>query len=180
MWRYYLLTNRPEVSCVDEAYGDSSLIHLQKIMDLLSFGFRHFVYTSRLQAKLNTELLNNLGNFINRVLSFIAKPPGQQAACRHQIFLVPHPDSVWQVSRFNLLKDFDMKRLGSGCRDFPWVPAILFFICHLLTVWCCLFLVSMVKFEYGLVNDTSRFWSKNYFLKFIYIFYHWNLKILAR
>ncbi|KAL7618087.1 hypothetical protein Lser_V15G03855 [Lactuca serriola] len=28
-----------------------------------------------LQAKLNTELLNNLGNFINRVLSFIAKDP---------------------------------------------------------------------------------------------------------
>ncbi|GJU84840.1 probable methionine--tRNA ligase [Tanacetum coccineum] len=27
-----------------------------------------------LQAKLHTELLNNLGNFINRVLSFIAKP----------------------------------------------------------------------------------------------------------
>ena len=30
-----------------------------------------------LQAKLNSELLNNLGNFINRVLSFIAKPSGQ-------------------------------------------------------------------------------------------------------
>ncbi|MBA0830704.1 hypothetical protein Goarm_015219, partial [Gossypium armourianum] len=30
-----------------------------------------------LQAKLNNELLSNLGNFINRVLSFIAKPPGQ-------------------------------------------------------------------------------------------------------
>nr|KAJ0201300.1 hypothetical protein LSAT_V11C600336500 [Lactuca sativa] len=28
-----------------------------------------------LQAKLNTQLLNNLGNFINRVLSFIAKDP---------------------------------------------------------------------------------------------------------
>ncbi|CAI9261553.1 unnamed protein product [Lactuca saligna] len=33
-----------------------------------------------LQAKLNTELLNNLGNFINRVLSFIAKDPCQVAA----------------------------------------------------------------------------------------------------
>lgn len=51
VWRYYLLTNRPEVS------------------DTL------FTWTD-LQAKLNTELLNNLGNFINRVLSFIAKPPG--------------------------------------------------------------------------------------------------------
>ncbi|ONL95086.1 Methionine--tRNA ligase cytoplasmic [Zea mays] len=29
-----------------------------------------------LQAKLNSELLNNLGNFINRVLSFIAKEAG--------------------------------------------------------------------------------------------------------
>ncbi|KAG2716712.1 hypothetical protein I3760_03G140800 [Carya illinoinensis] len=52
VWRYYLLTNRPEVS------------------DTL------FTWTD-LQAKLNTELLNNLGNFINRVLSFIVKPPGQ-------------------------------------------------------------------------------------------------------
>ncbi|CAI9299519.1 unnamed protein product [Lactuca saligna] len=31
-----------------------------------------FTWTD-LQAKLNTELLNNLGNFINRVLSFISK-----------------------------------------------------------------------------------------------------------
>jgi methionyl-tRNA synthetase len=30
-----------------------------------------------LQAKLNNELVNILGNFINRVLSFIAKPEGQ-------------------------------------------------------------------------------------------------------
>ncbi|KAJ0110948.1 hypothetical protein Patl1_01570 [Pistacia atlantica] len=29
------------------------------------------------QAKLNSELLNNLGNFVNRVLSFIVKPPGR-------------------------------------------------------------------------------------------------------
>ncbi|XP_057513074.1 probable methionine--tRNA ligase [Actinidia eriantha] len=51
VWRYYLLTNRPEVSDTLFAWVD-------------------------LQAKLNTELLNNLGNFINRVLSFIAKPLG--------------------------------------------------------------------------------------------------------
>ncbi|KAL1807993.1 probable methionine--tRNA ligase [Daucus carota subsp. sativus] len=48
VWRYYLLTNRPEVSDTLFTWVD-------------------------LQAKLNTELLNNLGNFINRVLSFIAK-----------------------------------------------------------------------------------------------------------
>ncbi|XP_042515610.1 probable methionine--tRNA ligase [Macadamia integrifolia] len=52
VWRYYLLTNRPEVSDTLFTWSD-------------------------LQAKLNAELLNNLGNFINRVLSFIAKPEGQ-------------------------------------------------------------------------------------------------------
>ncbi|RLM78656.1 putative methionine--tRNA ligase [Panicum miliaceum] len=51
VWRYYLLMCRPEAS------------------DTL------FTWTD-LQAKLNSELLNNLGNFINRVLSFIAKPAG--------------------------------------------------------------------------------------------------------
>ncbi|KAK6937631.1 Methionyl/Leucyl tRNA synthetase [Dillenia turbinata] len=52
VWRYYLLINRPEVSDTLFTWVD-------------------------LQAKLNTELLNNLGNFINRVLSFIAKPSGK-------------------------------------------------------------------------------------------------------
>nr|DAD23988.1 TPA_asm: hypothetical protein HUJ06_025451 [Nelumbo nucifera] len=51
VWRYYLLTNRPEVSDTLFTWVD-------------------------LQAKLNSELLNNLGNFINRVLSFVAKPQG--------------------------------------------------------------------------------------------------------
>ncbi|PSS19310.1 Methionine--tRNA ligase [Actinidia chinensis var. chinensis] len=50
VWRYYLLTNRPEVSDTLFTWAD-------------------------LQAKLNSELLNNLGNFVNRVLSFIAKDP---------------------------------------------------------------------------------------------------------
>ncbi|KAJ6290053.1 hypothetical protein OIU78_025882 [Salix suchowensis] len=51
VWRYYLLTNRPEVSDTLFTWSD-------------------------LQTKLNNELLNNLGNFINRVLSFLAKPTG--------------------------------------------------------------------------------------------------------
>ncbi|CAM8921188.1 unnamed protein product [Rhodiola kirilowii] len=51
VWRYYLLTNRPEVSDTLFTWDD-------------------------LQAKVNSELLNNLGNFVNRVLSFIAKPAG--------------------------------------------------------------------------------------------------------
>ncbi|KAL6977677.1 methionine--tRNA ligase [Sarracenia purpurea var. burkii] len=50
VWRYYLLTNRPEVSDTLFTWAD-------------------------LQAKLNSELLNNLRNFTNRVLSFIAKDP---------------------------------------------------------------------------------------------------------
>ncbi|KVI08255.1 Aminoacyl-tRNA synthetase, class 1a, anticodon-binding [Cynara cardunculus var. scolymus] len=55
VWRYYLLTNRPEVSDTLFTWAD-------------------------LQAKLNSELLNNLGNFINRVLSFIAKDPDSGSA----------------------------------------------------------------------------------------------------
>ncbi|KAL1548420.1 methionine--tRNA ligase [Salvia divinorum] len=50
VWRYYLLTNKPEVSDTLFTWSD-------------------------LQAKLNSELLSNLGNFVNRVLSFIAKDP---------------------------------------------------------------------------------------------------------
>lgn len=45
VWRYYLLQNRPETS-------DSI------------FAWKDFV------AKNNAELLNNLGNFVNRVSSF--------------------------------------------------------------------------------------------------------------
>nr|CAB3494831.1 unnamed protein product [Digitaria exilis] len=51
VWRYYLLTNRPESSDTQFTWTD-------------------------LQAKLNNELVHKLGNFINRVLSFIAKPEG--------------------------------------------------------------------------------------------------------
>ncbi|WJX79212.1 methionine--tRNA ligase [Trifolium repens] len=52
VWRYYLLSIRPETSDADFTWPG-------------------------LQAKLNSELLSNLGNFINRVLSFIAKPEGK-------------------------------------------------------------------------------------------------------
>ncbi|KAK1267693.1 putative methionine--tRNA ligase [Acorus gramineus] len=50
VWRYYLLSNRPEASDTLFTWAD-------------------------LQSKI-TELSNNLGNFIYRVLSYIAKPPG--------------------------------------------------------------------------------------------------------
>ncbi|XP_019100049.1 PREDICTED: methionine--tRNA ligase, cytoplasmic-like [Camelina sativa] len=49
VWRYYLLTSRPEVSDTSFSWED-------------------------LQAKLNGELVSSLGNFVNRVLSFIARP----------------------------------------------------------------------------------------------------------
>ncbi|KMT20269.1 hypothetical protein BVRB_1g002730 [Beta vulgaris subsp. vulgaris] len=50
VWRYYLTSVRPETS-------DSRF------------------FWKDLQAKLNSELADNLGNFINRVLTFVAKPP---------------------------------------------------------------------------------------------------------
>lgn len=52
----------------------------QVLMDVISIFYCQVSDTlftwADLQAKLNNELLNNLGNFINRVLSFIAKPEG--------------------------------------------------------------------------------------------------------
>lgn len=54
VWRYYLLINRPEVSDTLFTWVD-------------------------LQAKQNNELLKNLGNFVHRTLSFLAKPSGKAA-----------------------------------------------------------------------------------------------------
>ena len=47
VWRYYLLSNRPETDDTDFKWSD-------------------------LQARNNGELLANLGNFVNRVLQFTA------------------------------------------------------------------------------------------------------------
>ena len=47
VWRYFLLSNRPETSDTDFKWSD-------------------------LAAKNNSELLANLGNFVNRSLSFAA------------------------------------------------------------------------------------------------------------
>ncbi|KAL9162010.1 hypothetical protein ABFS82_07G059400 [Erythranthe guttata] len=52
VWRYYLLANRPEGSDTKFEWAD-------------------------LRDKLKGELVGNLGNFINRVLKFIAKGPGE-------------------------------------------------------------------------------------------------------
>jgi methionyl-tRNA synthetase len=80
VWRYYLLMNRPEVS------KDICLYQFKFVIANVTFLTFLILYTQAsdtlftwadLQAKLNSELLNNLGNFINRVLSFVAKPAGQ-------------------------------------------------------------------------------------------------------
>lgn len=47
VWRYFLLSNRPETSDTDFKWSD-------------------------LAAKNNSELLANLGNFVNRALAFAA------------------------------------------------------------------------------------------------------------
>jgi hypothetical protein len=47
VWRYYLLSNRPEMSDTDFKWSD-------------------------MRAKFNNELIANLGNFLNRALSFTA------------------------------------------------------------------------------------------------------------
>ncbi|XP_010695820.2 methionine--tRNA ligase, cytoplasmic isoform X1 [Beta vulgaris subsp. vulgaris] len=52
VWRYYLTSVRPETSDSRFSWED-------------------------LQAKLNSELADNLGNFMNRVLTFVAKPSGK-------------------------------------------------------------------------------------------------------
>ncbi|XP_062009841.1 probable methionine--tRNA ligase [Rosa rugosa] len=67
VWRYYLLTNRPEVSDTLFTWAD-------------------------LQAKLKSELVGNLGNFINRVLSFVAKPSAK-GGYGDTIPDAPHADS---------------------------------------------------------------------------------------
>lgn len=56
-----------------------------------------------LQAKLNSELLNNLGNFVNRVLSFIAKDPGMSVRCL-----------LWDITQSPLLICFCCCHLSSS------------------------------------------------------------------
>ena len=50
MWRYYLLSNRPEQQDTDFKWSD-------------------------LAARNNSELMANVGNFINRALMFVSKVP---------------------------------------------------------------------------------------------------------
>ena len=84
VWRYYLLANRPEVTdCCYKVDNFSSFIMSMRsnCLDLTSYLWGLVIQVSDtlftwkdLQAKLTGELLNNLGNFVNRVLTFIAKP----------------------------------------------------------------------------------------------------------
>ncbi|EYU24247.1 hypothetical protein MIMGU_mgv1a021262mg, partial [Erythranthe guttata] len=66
VWRYYLLANRPEAS-------DTKFEWIT------------------LKDKLNGELVNNLGNFINRVLKFIAKDPGYNSIIPKAKCIDSHP-----------------------------------------------------------------------------------------
>ena len=70
VWRYYLLSNRPETSDADFKWAD-------------------FV------AKNNAELLGNLGNFVHRTLSFAyARQVSQQPAVLHVCYVsnrLQHP-----------------------------------------------------------------------------------------
>lgn len=54
VWRYFLLSNRPETSDTDFKWSD-------------------------LAAKNNSELLANLGNFVNRALAFVASKCAQRS-----------------------------------------------------------------------------------------------------
>ena len=62
MWRYFLLSNRPETSDTDFKWSD-------------------------LAAKNNSELLANLGNFVNRALAFAAS----KCASRHCLLVSAGP-----------------------------------------------------------------------------------------
>ena len=76
VWRYFLLSNRPETSDTDFKWSD-------------------------LTAKNNSELLANLGNFINRALTFIATKCGRP--CRVPVLpalqVAPWP---CQISRIGM------------------------------------------------------------------------------
>lgn len=88
VWRYYLLINRPEVP--SSLLCNRTLVHSEKFLESFIFClFLLFMATNvplqvsdtlftwvDLQAKQNNELLKNLGNFVHRTLSFLAKPSG--------------------------------------------------------------------------------------------------------
>ncbi|PWA84979.1 Aminoacyl-tRNA synthetase, class 1a, anticodon-binding [Artemisia annua] len=51
-----------------------------------------FTWTN-LQTKINNELISNLGNFINRVLCFIARDPGYNSIVPEAPDAAAHPSS---------------------------------------------------------------------------------------
>ena len=72
VWRYYLLVNRPEVSDSVFLWDDFA-------------------------AKNNSELLNNLGNFVNRTLSFIAAKFGR-------VIPALHADTIKDLEKETIVK----------------------------------------------------------------------------
>nr|GEW65464.1 probable methionine--tRNA ligase [Tanacetum cinerariifolium] len=96
VWRYYLLANRPE--------GKDTVF---KWVDL--------------QAQLKAELRNKLGNFINRVLCFIAKDPGYNSIVPDAPGADAHKESVklgekigTQVDKY--IKAMDKVELKDGLK----------------------------------------------------------------
>ncbi|CAI7790819.1 unnamed protein product [Closterium sp. NIES-54] len=107
VWRYYLLTNRPERA---SGHGDSCG----------GVALRYYLLTNRpevsdtvftwadLQAKQNNELLKNLGNFINRTLAFLAKPDERPIAAVHSHLSQPRI-SFFIASADSFLSELFMK-----------------------------------------------------------------------
>ncbi|CAI9269362.1 unnamed protein product [Lactuca saligna] len=73
-----------------QKFGSAEPLKQIMVSDIL------FTWTD-LQAKLNTELLNNLGNFVNHVLSFIAKDPGSFRALLSYLFYLKVIKEVVEV-----------------------------------------------------------------------------------
>jgi len=66
VWRFYLLSNRPEISDTDFKWSD-------------------------MRAKYNNELIANLGNFCNRALSFTASKSGSPPPPHDNELIAPPP-----------------------------------------------------------------------------------------
>ena len=72
---WYLLPNKPQVSSLFSISGWLCMCdHLVRIFNRFIF-VRHLIYMGRFASKAK-YLVNNLGNFMNPVLSFITKALG--------------------------------------------------------------------------------------------------------
>ncbi|CDZ98173.1 methionyl-trna synthetase [Phaffia rhodozyma] len=110
VWRYYLISNRPET-------GDSV------------FAWKEFV------SKNNTELKNNLGNFVNRIIKFVAAKfdsvvPGPSSLAGGPLAPTDAPNAVDEVfisdinARLNTyIKSMDHTQFRSGLFELMAISA---------------------------------------------------------